>query len=211
MDAYLRTATNEQVGSDDQDHAPLPPQVMKVVTAFNLGHPTNQIAKQYAIDESSVLVYLLQAEDRGTTIQWSRMTVSACLKDAVEIAAEVARHLEKAAMEQRGAVGGAAGQRKEPLSTRFPLPVLMQLLPDWRPLDVLAGICLVRHQRQTRLSARRRRVPPGGAAAATTTTAPAMAKPGQVGMATATSGNVIGGVKRPAESMMVVTQTSRDR
>jgi len=204
LDAYLRTATNEQQGEGDQAHDPLPPPVMNVVTAFNLGHPTHQIAKQYAIDESSVLVYLLQAEDRGTTIQWSRMTVSACLKDAVEIAAEVARHLEKAAMEQRGAMGGVAGQRKEPLSTRFPLPVLMQLLPDWRPIDVLAGICLVRHQRQTRLSARRRRVPSGGAAATTgiATTVPAMARSGQVG-------NLMGGVKRPAESMMVVNDENQ--
>ena len=215
MDAYLRTATNEQVGNDGQDQGqgPLPHPVMQVVRAFNLGHPINQIAKQWAIDESRVLVNLLQAEDKGHIIQWSCMTVSACLKDAVEIAAEVARHLEKAAMEQQGAMGGAAGQRKEPLSTRFPLPVLMQLLPDWRPVDVLAGICLVRHQRQTRLSARRRRVPPGGAAATTgtTTTAAAavMAKTGQTGISTATLVSGMGGVKRPAESMVVVNDENQ--
>jgi hypothetical protein len=56
LDAYLRTATNKQVEIDDQVQNPLQSQVNNVVTAFNLGHPTHQIAKQSAIDESSVLV-----------------------------------------------------------------------------------------------------------------------------------------------------------
>jgi len=205
LDAYLRTATNEQGGKEDQDHGPLPPLAMNVVKAFNLGLPTYQIAKQWAIDESNVLIHLLRAEDKGNPIQWSRMTISACLKDAVVIAAEVARHLEKAAMEQRGLVRGVAGQRKEPLSTHFPLPVLMQLLPDWRPVDVLAGICLVRHHQQTRLSARRRRVSPEGAAAATSIpdAVPAMGKKRQMKINAVTSGSLIGGVNHPIEKLVV--------
>lgn len=119
----------------------------QIVSQFNCGQPITEIARRHSIDEARVLAILLQAEDKGSSVTWTRMSVSSCLKDSVMIAAEVARHMEKAAAACPRLHLGAELGGIEPFSKNFPLPILMQLLPDWRPADVLAGICVLRQTR----------------------------------------------------------------
>ncbi len=168
LDAYARTAAGQPPQAappQSQQHV-----AMDVVAAFNRGQHVGDIARSRAVDEATVLRLLLEVDEQGSqAVNWSRLSVPSGLFDTVAIAVEVARHLEKAAALVPGQ------QRVDPLSARFPLACLQQLLPDLRPVDVLAGICCLRRQQRSRGGAKKATVPPtssGMSSSSNTATAP---------------------------------------
>lgn len=86
--------------------------------------------------EETVLRWLVEAEALGLVVAWERLGVSQPLLEAADVSVQVARALE----------AGLGGE--DPLAIGFPLQCLRQLLPDYGDADVLAALCLLRHQQQ---------------------------------------------------------------